>query len=122
MVGSATGGGYDQYARVFARHIGKHIPGNPSTVVQNMPGAGSVTALRYLDANAPKDGSVVLSFNSSLITASSAVSSVSNSPPLASKQELYRIVSSVPRNRLSASSSSRWICCVPQMNRTDDSP
>jgi tripartite-type tricarboxylate transporter receptor subunit TctC len=70
VVGSATGGGYDQYARVFARHIAKHIPGNPSTIVQNMPGAGSVTAARYLDGNAPKDGTVVLSFNSALITAS----------------------------------------------------
>jgi tripartite-type tricarboxylate transporter receptor subunit TctC len=70
VVGSATGGGYDQYARVFARHIAKHIPGNPTTVVQNMPGAGSVTAARYLDGNAPKDGTVVLSFNSALITAS----------------------------------------------------
>jgi len=70
VVGSATGGAYDQYARVLARHITKHIPGNPNAVVQNMPGAGSVTAARYLDANAPKDGTVMVSFNSSLIASS----------------------------------------------------
>lgn len=70
VVGSAVGGGYDQYARVFGRHIAKHIPGNPTTIVQNMPGAGSVTAARYLDGNAPKDGTVIVSFNSSLIASS----------------------------------------------------
>ena len=42
-IGYSPGGGYDTYARVLARHIGKHIPGNPTVVPQNMPGAGSLT-------------------------------------------------------------------------------
>ena len=41
IVGYSAGGGYDTYARILARHLGKHIPGNPTIVVQNMPGAGS---------------------------------------------------------------------------------
>ena len=61
-------------------------------------------------------------FNSSLITASSAESRVSNRPPLASKQEEKRMVSSVPRNALRRASRSVWISCVPQMNRTEARP
>ena len=60
--------------------------------------------------------------SASEITASRSSSSVSNSPVLASKQELYRIVSSVPRNSDSAASSRLWISWVPQMKRTDASP
>jgi tripartite-type tricarboxylate transporter receptor subunit TctC len=56
IVGYAPGGGYDLYARLLARHMGKHIPGNPSLVVQNMPGAGSMKAGLYLYEVAPKDG------------------------------------------------------------------
>jgi tripartite-type tricarboxylate transporter receptor subunit TctC len=67
VVGFSPGGTYDLYARVLSRHIGKFIPGKPNSIVQNMPGAGSLTALRYLDANAPKDGTVFVTFNSSLI-------------------------------------------------------
>ena len=59
IVGFSAGGGFDLYARLLSRHIGKHLPGNPRAVVQNMPGAGSMTAaLNILDI-APKDGSVV---------------------------------------------------------------
>ena len=58
VVGFSAGGGYDLYARVLARHIGKHIPGNPSVIAQNMPGAGSLKAANYLYNVAPKDGSV----------------------------------------------------------------
>src|SRR6266567_3570407 len=46
VVGFSAGGGYDLYARVLARHMGKHIPGNPSVVTQNMPGAGSLKAAK----------------------------------------------------------------------------
>jgi tripartite-type tricarboxylate transporter receptor subunit TctC len=56
VIGYAPGGGYDLYARTLARHIAKHIPGNPSVVVQNMPGAGSIKAANYLYTIAPKDG------------------------------------------------------------------
>jgi tripartite-type tricarboxylate transporter receptor subunit TctC len=56
IVGFSAGGGYDLYARVLARHMGRHIPGNPSVVPQNMPGAGSVKAANYIYSVAPKDG------------------------------------------------------------------
>ena len=58
VIGFSAGGGYDIYGRVLARHIGKHIPGNPTVVPQNMPGAGSVKAANYLYNVAPKDGTV----------------------------------------------------------------
>jgi tripartite-type tricarboxylate transporter receptor subunit TctC len=56
IVGFGPGGGYDVYARLLARHIGKYIPGNPNVVVQNMPGAGSLRAANYIYTVAPKDG------------------------------------------------------------------
>src|SRR5580765_6299513 len=48
LVGFGPGGGYDLYARTLARYMGKHIPGNPTLVPQNMPGAGGVKAMNYL--------------------------------------------------------------------------
>ncbi len=59
IIGYSAGGGYDTYARVLARHMGRHIPGNPTIVAQNMPGAGSLKAANYIYAAAPKDGSVL---------------------------------------------------------------
>lgn len=59
VVGYSVGGGYDAHARVLARHLGKHIPGGPSVVVQNMPGAGSLRAANYLYNAAPKDGATL---------------------------------------------------------------
>ena len=59
VVGFGPGGGYDLYARVISRHIGRHIPGNPIVVVQNMDGAGSVRASNYVYAVAPKDGTMI---------------------------------------------------------------
>jgi tripartite-type tricarboxylate transporter receptor subunit TctC len=56
LVGSATGGGYDAYARLFARHLPQHIPGQPTIVVQNMPGAGSLVAMNQLANASPRDG------------------------------------------------------------------
>ena len=72
VVGYSAGGGYDQYARALARHLGSRIPSNPAVLVQNMPGAASLTAVRYLDANAPKDGTVITTFDPGLITESFA--------------------------------------------------
>src|SRR5215470_14797456 len=63
VVGFSPGGGFDINARVLARHIGRHIPGNPTVVVQNMAGAGSITAVHHLDLAAPKDGTVIDIFN-----------------------------------------------------------
>jgi tripartite-type tricarboxylate transporter receptor subunit TctC len=59
VVGSAPGGGYDTYARLFSRHLGGHIPGKPNVVVQNMPGAGSARAAGFVYASAPKDGMTI---------------------------------------------------------------
>jgi len=62
IVGYGTGGGYDVYGRVIARHLGRHVPGTPNVVVQNMPGAGSLRAVNYLYNNAPKDGTAIAIF------------------------------------------------------------
>ena len=59
VVSTSAGGGYDAMARAVARHIGRHIPGQPTVVVRNMPGAGGITAANYLYAAAPRDGSVL---------------------------------------------------------------
>ncbi len=56
IIGYAPGGGYDLYARTMARHIGKHLPGKPRVISQNMTGAGSIKAANYLYSQAPKDG------------------------------------------------------------------
>jgi tripartite-type tricarboxylate transporter receptor subunit TctC len=58
-VGSAAGGGFDTYARLVARHLGKYIPGSPTIIVQNIPGAGSNKAASYLALQAPKDGTAI---------------------------------------------------------------
>jgi tripartite-type tricarboxylate transporter receptor subunit TctC len=58
-IGYTAGGSYDLYARLIARHLGKHIPGNPSVVAQNMPGAGSMKAANYVYQVAPKDGTAL---------------------------------------------------------------
>ena len=68
IVGYAAGGGYDTYTRAIARHIGKYIPGNPSTVVENMDGAGSLLAANYMFNKADPDGLTVGNFNSGMVT------------------------------------------------------
>lgn len=68
LVGSTAGGGYDLYARVLARFLGAHIPGQPAIVVQNMPGAGSLTSVLYLDNLAARDGTYMTIFNAGLLT------------------------------------------------------
>lgn len=70
VVGFSAGGGYDHYARVLSRHIGRHIPGQPNVIVQNMPGAASLNSVRYLATAAPTDGTVINAFNSGLLTQS----------------------------------------------------
>src|SRR5712671_4736241 len=76
VVGYSAGGGYDQYARLVARHLGRHIPGQPTVIVQNMPGAASMTSVRHLDANAAKDGTVITTFDPGLILESFAAPDV----------------------------------------------
>jgi hypothetical protein len=67
VVGSAPGGGYDTYTRMIARHLGRHIPGNPATVVENMDGAGGLIAANYLYKRAAPDGLTIAVFNNANI-------------------------------------------------------
>src|SRR3990167_7249096 len=66
IVGFGAGGGFDTYARLISRHMGKHIPGNPTLIVDNMPGAGSLIAANHLYKVARPDGLTVAHFNGSL--------------------------------------------------------
>ncbi len=59
VVGTDAGGGYDIYARTIGRHLGRQIPGKPTVIVQNMPGAGSAKAAEFLASMAPKDGQTI---------------------------------------------------------------
>lgn len=69
IVGGSAGGGYDTLGRSIGRYIGRHIPGDPSVVVQDMPGAGGLVAMDYLFHSAARDGTII--------------SLVENGPPLA---------------------------------------
>lgn len=59
IAGYSSGGGFDLFARVIANYLGKHIPGQPRILVQNMPGAGSLRAASHIYSVAPKDGTVI---------------------------------------------------------------
>lgn len=67
VVGLPPGGGADAYARLVQRHLPRHLAGAPSIVVQNVPGAGSLKSVVYLDSQ-PEDGTVLATFSSSLLT------------------------------------------------------
>jgi tripartite-type tricarboxylate transporter receptor subunit TctC len=67
-VGSAVGGGFDAYARLVSHHLGRFIPGNPTIIVQNIPGAGSNKAASYVALQAPKDGTVIGALQAIAIT------------------------------------------------------
>lgn len=69
LVGSGTGGGFDAYARLLAAHLARHIPGRPSIVVKNMPGANGLVAMNYINASAPRDGTTILAaFHTSVLS------------------------------------------------------
>jgi tripartite-type tricarboxylate transporter receptor subunit TctC len=59
LIGTTTGGGYDLYGRMLARHIGRHIPGNPELIVKNMPGADGLLLTNYIANKGPRDGSEI---------------------------------------------------------------
>src|SRR5262245_695067 len=63
-VAGTAGGGIDLYARLLARHLGRHIPGTPAVNVQVMPGAGGIRAANFLAQQAPKDGTAITTFAS----------------------------------------------------------
>ena len=67
VIGYSPGGGYDSYGRMLARHINRHIDGRPEVIVQNLPGAGSLNAVRQLEGTHPKDGTYLTAFNPALI-------------------------------------------------------
>jgi tripartite-type tricarboxylate transporter receptor subunit TctC len=68
VISYSVGGGYDLYARVLAKYLGKYIPGHPTIVPENMPGAGGLRASNYLYTAAPKDGLVIGTFSRSIPT------------------------------------------------------
>jgi tripartite-type tricarboxylate transporter receptor subunit TctC len=67
IVGEPPGGGSDAYARLLSRHLAKYIAGTPAIVVQNMPGAGTLKSVMYVNTTAPQDGTVIATFSSALI-------------------------------------------------------
>jgi tripartite-type tricarboxylate transporter receptor subunit TctC len=66
IIGSNTSGGYDTYGRLLARHMGRHLAGNPSFVVQNMPGAGGLRSANHLHGVAPRDGTAIGIFDQAI--------------------------------------------------------
>ena len=78
IVSTDPAGAYDTYARLVAAHMGPHIPGSPSVVVQNMPGASGLRAANYMFATAPRDGTVIAATHSSVPTAPLTSPDVSN--------------------------------------------
>src|SRR5215218_743939 len=75
IIGFGAGGGYDLWGRLVGRHIGKHLPGNPTVVPQNMPGAGSYVAASHIYGAAPKDGTAFAN-----IARDAALGPLSNAP------------------------------------------
>lgn len=66
VIGSNNGGSYDSYGRMFAAHFGSHVPGNPTIVAQNMPGASGIKSATFIYQIAPKDGTTIGTFNQSM--------------------------------------------------------
>lgn len=67
LVGHSAAGGFDTYARLISRHLGKHIPGNPAILVNNMPGAGTMISANYTYNQAPRDGTLINSFDGGIV-------------------------------------------------------
>ena len=68
LVGHSAGGGFDTYARLIARHISKHIPGNPNIIVTNMPGAGTMISVNHMYNYGTKDGTLISSFDGGIVS------------------------------------------------------
>ena len=68
IVSTDAGGAYDTYARIMAQALKDHIPGNPTIVIQNMPGASGLKTANYMYTTAPRDGTVIASTHASVLT------------------------------------------------------
>jgi tripartite-type tricarboxylate transporter receptor subunit TctC len=97
LISSTPGGGYDAYARLLARHIGRHIPGSPTVIPKNMPGAGGLTMANYLFGRAPKDGS--------------EIGTVQNGLPF---EKVFHLVSPEGQNAVYDSTKFGWIGSITQ--------
>ena len=86
IVPSAAGGGFDLYARYLSRHLGRYIPGNPTFVVQNMPGAGGLAAANHLYTRAAKDGLTI-----GTLQGPSTYAQVGNSPNVQYRHACLRL-------------------------------
>src|SRR6476620_9541862 len=82
IVGASAGGGYDTYSRTIARHMGKHIPGNPVFVVENMPGAGFLISANYMYRIAKPDGLTIGHFSGGLFLQQLLGNPASSSNPI----------------------------------------
>jgi tripartite-type tricarboxylate transporter receptor subunit TctC len=69
VVGYKPGGGYDRYARLFAKHLTKYIPGSPAVIIQNVPGANSIIAANQIFGATKPDGLTLGTFNNGLVIA-----------------------------------------------------
>src|SRR5262245_58835562 len=68
-IGFSAGGTYDVYARAIARHLGRHIPGNPTVIPRNMEGAGSLRLANYMEQIAPRDGTAIATIGRATVAA-----------------------------------------------------
>ncbi len=68
LVGHSAGGGFDTYARLIGRHLGRYIPGNPNIIVTNMPGAGTMISVNHMYNSAARDGTLISSFDGGIVT------------------------------------------------------
>jgi tripartite-type tricarboxylate transporter receptor subunit TctC len=97
LIGTTSGGGYDLYARALARHIGRHLPGQPAVIAKNVPGAGGLTLANYMYNRAPADGS--------------ELATVQNGLPF---EKLFQTLSPEGRNALFDATRFGWIGSITQ--------
>jgi len=97
LIGTTPGGGYDVYARALARHMGRHLPGQPTIVAKNQPGAGGLTLANYMYNRAPADGS--------------ELATVQNGLPF---EKLFQTLSPDGRNALFDATKFGWIGSITQ--------
>jgi tripartite-type tricarboxylate transporter receptor subunit TctC len=97
LIGTTPGGGYDIYARALARHLGRHLPGHPTVIAKNVPGAGGLTLANYMYNRAPADGS--------------EIATVQNGLPF---EKLFQTLSPDGRNALFDATRFGWVGSITQ--------